>query len=193
MQCGFNLKSFWMNANEFCKMWGTCTLDNEWVSSSKSSTMKGNKVLRLNAGSMHYVSQRACEMKCSVWFSFSAFCSPASQCFLWLTFVLAFPKYKSLNQTKSVVQHKWSPSSVKTCGWTCGIDFSLGLMGAETEAVNYWAKCFPLLALHLACCKPSPIRTFPVTSFMNYANFISLCLFSPHGTLSKINILKNAS
>lgn len=112
-----------------------------------------------------------------------------------VSFVLAFPKYKSPNQTKSVVRHKWSPSSVKTCGWTCGIDFSLELMGAETEAVNYWAKCFSLLArryrsLHLACCKLSPIRTFPVTSFINYANFISLCLFSPHGILSKINILK---
>lgn len=204
MQRGFNRKSFWMNANEFCKMWGTSTLDNEWVSSSKSSTMKGNKLLRLNAGSMHYVSQRACEMKCSMWFSFSAFCSPASQPLRavlslahrkFVSFVLAFPKYKSLNQTKSVVQHKWSPSSVKTCGWTCGIDFSLELMGAETEAVNYWAKCFSFLArryrsLHLACCKPSPFRTFPVTSFINYANFISLCLFSPHGTLSKINILK---
>lgn len=64
--------------------------------SPKVAQSKRKKLFRLNAGAMHYVSPPACERKCSEWFTFSAFSSPAFLSlyfFLSLSFHLGSPEW----------------------------------------------------------------------------------------------------
>lgn len=176
-------------------MWGTCELDNEWLSSSKVVSSKETSFLDWMPAACIMYHRRPVRWN-TVCDLLSTFCSPAflplyffsyffwalltqnpheislTQRKLFFVFFFIFPTLTFLNQTTSKVQHKLSAVWKLLSG--LGMDFLLELMGVEIKEVKYRVKSFCLFARYSSlplyhtwpCHQPSSVCRNTLSDFI---------------------------